>query len=510
MLLGELVATARAVGATPARNAKIGLIAELLSRLDPDEAAVAVGLIAGEPRQGRIGVGWATVYRQEIAPAAVPSLEISELDRALDRILATTGQGSSAARGAILTELFSRATADEADFIRRLFTGEMRQGALDGVVTEAVARAANVPGGAVRRAMMLSGEFGRTAAVALHEGEAGLAAIGLTVLTPVQPMLASTAADVAEALEATGPASVEWKLDGIRIQTHRAGDEVRVFTRNLNDITPRLPRVVDAVRAMPAEMLVLDGEAIALDEAERPRLFQETASNVGRRTAEPELEATAFYFDVLHADGEDLIDRPLDERLRVLDRIAMSRSIPGTVTGDPTDAQRVLDESIAAGHEGVMVKALSSPYQAGRRGQAWRKVKPVKTLDLVVIGVEWGHGRRKGWLSNIHLGARDPDGGFVMVGKTFKGMTDEMLRWQTERFLSLERARHDITVELHPAQVVEIALDGVQESTKYKGGVALRFARVVRYRDDKTPDQADTIDAVRALLPGASSSPSLG
>jgi DNA ligase-1 len=502
MLLAELVATARTVGATSARNAKIGLIAELLARLDPDEAAIAVGLIAGEPHQGRIGVGWATVYKQEIAPASVPSIDISEFDRALDRILATTGQGSSAARGAILSDLFSRATADEADFIRRLFTGEMRQGALDGVVTEAVARAANVPGAAVRRAMMLSGEFGRTAAVALRDGEQGLNAIGLKVLTPVQPMLASTAADVTEALEEMGPASVEWKLDGIRIQTHRTGDEVRVFTRNLNDITSRLPRVVEDVRAMPAEKLVLDGEAIVLDESERPHLFQETASNVGRRTAEPEFEATAFYFDVLHADGEDLIDRPLDERLAVLDRVAEARRIPGTVTSDPADAQRVLDESIAAGHEGVMVKALSSPYQAGRRGKAWRKVKPVKTLDLVVIGVEWGHGRRKGWLSNIHLGARDPDGdGFVMVGKTFKGMTDEMLRWQTERFLQLERSRHGITVELNPAQVVEIALDDVQESTKYKGGVALRFARVVRYRDDKTPDEADTIDTVRALLP---------
>jgi DNA ligase-1 len=510
MLLAELVVTARAVGATSARNAKIGLIAELLARLDPDEAAIAVGLIAGEPRQGRIGVGWATVYRQEIAPAATPSLHIADLDSALDRIMATTGPGSVEGRAAILSDLFARATADEADFIRRLFIGEMRQGALDGVVTEAVARAANVPGAAVRRAMMLSGEFGRTAAIALRDGEPGLAAIGLHVLTPVQPMLASTAADVTEALRETGPASVEWKLDGIRIQTHRAGDEVKVFTRNLNDITSRLPRVVEAVRAMPSDALVLDGEAIVLDEAERPRLFQETASNVGRRRAEPELAATAFYFDVLHADGEDLIDRPLEERLAVLDRLAEARRIPGAVASEPAEAQRVLDGSIAAGHEGVMVKALSSAYQAGRRGRSWRKVKPVKTLDLVVIGVEWGHGRRKGSLSNIHLGARDPNGGFVMVGKTFKGMTDEMLRWQTERFLSLERARHGITVELHPAQVVEVALDGVQSSTKYAGGVALRFARVMRYRDDKTPDMADTIDAVRSLLPRGAAAPPLG
>jgi DNA ligase-1 len=313
-------------------------------------------------------------------------------------------------------------------------------------------------------------------------------------------MLASTASDVIEALAATGEASVEWKLDGIRIQAHRAGDDVRVFTRNLNDITERVPEVVEVVRSMPSDRLVLDGEAIALDEADRPHLFQETMSNVGRRSSEPELAMTALFFDVLHAGGEDLIERPLSERRAVLERIAGAHRIPGAATADPAEARRVLDEAIAAGHEGVVVKALDSTYQAGRRGKAWRKVKPVLTLDLVVIGVEWGHGRRKGWLSNIHLGARDPAGGFVMVGKTFKGMTDEMLRWQTERFQQLERARHGITVELRPEQVVEIALDGVQSSTRYAGGVALRFARVVRYRDDKTPSEADTIDDVRGLL----------
>ena len=500
MLLAELVAIAADVASTPARNEKVALIAGLLTKLASDEVEIAVALLAGEPRQGRIGVGWATVYRQDVAPASAPSLTIGELDAALDRIAVTTGPGSVEARATILNGLFSKATADEADLLRRLFTGEMRQGALDGVVAEAVARAASVPSAAVRRAAMLSGNLARTAAVALREGVAGLEATRLELLRPVQPMLASTATDVAEALKETGEASVEWKLDGIRIQVHRSGDEVRVFTRNLNDITERVPDVIAAVRALDEDGLVLDGEAIALDEADRPRLFQETMSNVGRSAEPADVPMTAMFFDVLHAGGEDLIDRPLSERLEVLRRVAGSRRIPGSATVDAAEAQRVLDEALAAGHEGVMVKALDSLYQAGRRGKAWRKVKPVLTLDLVVIGVEWGHGRRRGFLSNIHLGARDPAGGFVMVGKTFKGMTDEMLRWQTERFAQLETARHGITVELRPEQVVEIALDGVQSSTRYAGGVALRFARVVRYRDDKTPGEVDTIDAVRGLL----------
>ena len=501
MLLAEVVETARAVAETSARNGKVALIAGLLQRAEPGEIEAVVAFLAGEPRQGRIGVGWATAYRQEVAPAAVPSLTVSELDDVLTRILATTGPGSVGSRGEILASLFSRATGEEADFVRRILTGEMRQGALDGVVTEAVARAADVPSAAVRRAVMLSGNLGRSAAVALGDGVDGLSAIGLEVLRPLQPMLASTAKDVTEALAATGPASVEWKLDGIRIQAHRAEDDVRIFTRNLNDITDRLPAVAATVRGFPGGRFVLDGEAIAFDESERPRLFGETMSSVGRRVAEPLVSTTAMFFDCLHADGDDLIDLPLQDRLAVLDRIAAGARIPGVTTDDPAAATVVLDEALAAGHEGVMVKSLSSAYQAGRRGQSWRKVKPVRTLDLVVIGVEWGHGRRKGYLSNIHLGARDPAGGFVMVGKTFKGMTDEMLKWQTERFLALETARHGITVEVRPEQVVEIGLDGVHGSTRYAGGVALRFARVLRYRHDKTPGEADTIDAVRALMP---------
>jgi DNA ligase 1 len=500
VLLAELVATAGAVAETSSRNAKLSLIADLLRRADAGEVEAAVGFLAGEPRQGRIGVGWATAYRQGIAPAAAPSLTIVDLDDAMTRILATTGPGSVGSRGDILASLFSRATAEEADFVRRLFTGEMRQGALDGVVTEAIARAAGVPSAAVRRAVMLSGNLGRTAAVALREGEAGLGAVGLEVLRPVQPMLAATAKDVAEALAATGPASVEWKLDGVRIQAHRAGDEVRIFTRNLNDITARLPAVAATLRGFASERFVLDGEAIAFDESERPLLFGETMSSVGRRVSEPLVSTTAMFFDCLHADGDDLIDRPLGERLEVVDRIAAGARIPGTTTDDPAAAAVVLDEALTAGHEGLMVKSLASPYQAGRRGQTWRKVKPVLTLDLVVIGVEWGHGRRRGYLSNIHLGARDPAGGFVMVGKTFKGMTDEMLKWQTERFLTLETARRGITVEVRPEQVVEIGLDGVHPSPRYAGGVALRFARVLRYRYDKTAAEADTIDTVRALL----------
>src|SRR5438093_4207659 len=357
MLLAEVVAAARAVAETSSRNGKLALIADLLRRADAVEIEAAVGFLSGEPCQGRIGVGWATAYRQEIAPAAVPSLTVGDLDDALTRILATTGPGSVGSRGEILASLFARATADEADFVRRLFTGEMRQGALDGVVTEAVARAAGVPSAAVRRAVMLSGNLGRSAAVALREGEAGLDAIGLEVLRPVQPMLAGTAKDVAEALGATGPASVEWKLDGIRIQAHRAGDAVRIFTRNLNEITERLPAVAATLRGFPSDRFVLDGEAIAFDESERPLLFGETMSSVGGRVSEPLVSTTALFFDCLHTDGDDLIDRPLSERLAVVDRIAAGARIPGIATDDPAAAKVVFEESLAAGHEGVMVKS---------------------------------------------------------------------------------------------------------------------------------------------------------
>jgi DNA ligase-1 len=504
VLLADLVTTLDAVAADRSRNAKVSLMADVLVRVPPEEVRAAVGLLAGEARQGRIGVGWATVLRLENPPepAAEPSVTVTDLDRALDRLQGTTGKGSVAERAALLRDLLGRATAAEGDFIRRLLIGEVRQGALEGIVAEAVARAAQVPAARIRRASMLAGDLGRVAEIALRD-PAGLDAVALVLLQPLQPMLAATAPGVEEALAATGLASVEWKLDGVRIQVHRSGNEVRVFTRNLNDVTGRVPEVVAIVSQFPADRLVLDGEAIGLDDAERPRLFQDTMSRVGRRSGEPELSLVPWFFDLLHAEGEDLLDRPLLERREALERVAGPWRIPSIVTDEAAQAQRLLDDALAAGHEGVMVKGASSTYEAGRRGKAWLKVKPVRTLDLVVLGAEWGHGRRRGWLSNLHLGARDPAGGFVMVGKTFKGLTDETLRLQTERFLAIESSRDGITVFVRPEIVVEIALDGVQASTRYPGGVALRFARVLRYRPDKTARDADTIEAVRSLLPRA-------
>ena len=470
--------------------------------MPPDEVRAAVGFLAGVPRQGRVGIGWATAWRVAMrSHVAQPTLTITHLDGFFDRVLETIGKGSAKARSELVSDLLHRATTQEADFIRRLFVGELRHGALEGVVTEAVAKAAGVKAASVRRALMLSGDLGRTAEVALAGGEAGLAGIALEILRPVQPMLASTADDPAAALAITGRASVEWKLDGIRLQVHRSGDEVRTFTRNLNDVTDRMPEVADVVRSLPEQRLVLDGEAIVLDTEERPHLFQETMSRVGRRTAEHEAVLVPWFFDVLVAGGEQLLDAPLSERRAALEGVADKWMIPSIVTDDAAEAQRFLDAALDAGHEGVMVKALGSTYQAGRRGKSWIKVKPARTLDLVVLAAEWGHGRRRGWLSNLHLGARDPDGGFVMVGKTFKGLTDETLAWQTARLQQIEASREGITVWVRPELVVEIELDGVQSSTRYSGGVALRFARLKRYRPDRSPADADTIDAVRALLP---------
>jgi len=505
VLLAEVVEVSARVAATPARRAKIAALAELLRRLGPDEVEPAVGFLVGEPRQGRIGVGWATLAKRVAAgggPAAggADPITVGELDRALTELAGTTGGGSVAARAALLDGLLARATRAEVDFVTDLLTGGLRQGALEGVMAEAVATAAEVPAAAVRRACMLAGDLGHTAAVALAEGRPGLDAIGLEVLRPVQPMLASTAADVAEAIAGLGLSSVEWKLDGVRLQVHKAGDEVRLYTRNLNDITDRMPEIVGIVRGVPAETVVLDGEALTMGEAARPQPFQDTMSRVGRRTGEPTATLTPHFFDCLHLDGEDLLDRPLLDRIAALERVAGPWRIPGEVTDDPALAGEVLRAALAAGHEGVVVKGAQSPYEAGRRGKSWRKVKVARTFDLVVLGAEWGHGRRKGWLSNLHLGARDPrTGGFVMVGKTFKGLTDQTLAWQTERFLELETHREGITVFIRPVIVAEIALDGVQTSTRYPGGVALRFARLKRYRDDKSPAEADTIDSIRML-----------
>lgn len=536
MLLADLVATSDRVAGTSSRTAKRDEIAGTLGALAPTEIAVAVGFLVGEARQGRIGVGWATVGHIDTPPAATPSLEILDVDRMLDRVAGISGSGSNAARAAELDGVFARATESEQSFLRRLLIGDLRQGALEGVMLDAIAKAAGVPATAVRRACMLSGDLGATATAALTEGRAALDATGLTVLRGVQPMLASTAATIDDALTAGTSGelmSVEWKLDGARIQVHRDGDDVRVYTRNLNDVTARLPEVVAVARSLPVTSTVLDGEVLGYFddgsladtvtdaiggrggwseegiESATPQLFQDTMSRFGRTPDDAAPSSSAlrpFFFDVLHADGRDLIDESLADRLATLEEIAPRHRVPGIVTADATEAQAFLDNAISTGHEGVMVKDLASSYAAGRRGRSWRKVKPVRLLDLVVIAVEWGNGRRRGWLSNLHLGARDPDtNGFVMVGKTFKGMTDELLEWQTKELLARRLGEEGEGSERHvvhvrPELVVEIALDGVQASTRYPGGVALRFARVRRYRTDKPASEADTIEAVQALL----------
>ncbi len=433
-----------------------------------------------------------------------------DVDATFERMAALAGPGSAAARGAAAAELFAAATDAEQRLLRGLVTGELRQGALDALLLDAVAAAAGVPADVVRRAAMLAGASEPVAEAALGAAtpEAAVAALrgfGLAVGRPVRPMLATSAPDVATAVGGFGgrPVVVDAKLDGIRIQVHRAGDEVRVFTRSLDDISGRVPEVVAVARSLPVRDAVLDGEALTLGPDGHPRPFQETASRSATRDADVAagLALTPFFFDVLHLDGRDLLDEPLLERLATLDAVAPGHTVERVVTDDAAVAQAAFERWVAAGQEGVVVKDAAAPYEAGRRGAAWVKVKPRHTLDLVVLAVERGSGRRRGLLSNIHLGARDPAGGFVMLGKTFKGMTDEMLAWQTARFRELEVSDDGWTVTLRPEQVVEIAFDGLQRSTRYPGGLALRFARVIRYRDDKSAAEADTIDAVRALAP---------
>jgi DNA ligase-1 len=557
MLLDRVAATSEAVAATRSRLAKRAAIAELLRATATDDVEapvsaaddveIVVAYLAGELRQRRTGLGYAAL-RDLPPPAAGPTLTVAGVDAAFEEMAALSGPGSGAARAQAAADLFGAATAREQRLLAGLVAGELRQGALDSVVLDAVAEAAGVDAEAVRRAVMLRGATGPVARAVLGAVGTGddpavaLAGFRLEVGRPVRPMLAQSAPDVPAALErlgvqdgdgdggpgTSGGACLDVKLDGIRIQVHRRGDDVRVFTRSLDDITGRVPEIVAAARALPVRDVVLDGEALALDEDGTPRPFQETAARSATRTAggapaaEPvsaaasadppspaaeaelaaQLELVPFFFDVLHADGADLLDAPLRERLAALERVAPGRTVRRLLTADAAQAQAFFDGAVAEGQEGVVVKDLDAPYAAGRRGAGWVKVKPRHTLDLVVLAAEWGSGRRQGWLSNIHLGARDPGGGFVMLGKTFKGMTDEMLEWQTRRFLGLETSRTRQVVHVRPEQVVEIAFDGLQRSPRYPGGLALRFARVLRYRDDKAASEADTIDAVRAVAGG--------
>jgi DNA ligase-1 len=496
VLFADVASVSVAVAETRSRKRKAELLGDALRQLAPAEIEAGVAYLSGELLQRRTGVGWASL-RELPPPGAEPRLQVGDVDAALARIAALSGPGSQAARREAIAALFGRATAQEQAFLRALISGEVRQGALAGVMADAVAAATGIPRAAVDRATMLRGDARTVAEVALREGEAGLGAFRLEVGRPLGPMLASPAASLEEAMERVGEGVVDWKLDGARIQVHRDGDDVAIYSRSLDDLTGRLPEVVAAARALPARRVVLDGEAIALRVDGRPEPFQVTSSRIA--SGAPGIAPVIF--DVLHLDGEDLLDAPMGRRAQALAAVAPEDlRVPRVVTGDAEAAQAHFDAALAAGHEGVVIKALDAPYAAGRRGAGWLKVKPRHTLDLVVLAAEWGHGRRQGWLSNLHLGARAADGdGFVMLGKTFKGLTDVMLAWQTERLQELAVEQRGITLQVRPELVVEVAFDGVQTSPRYPGGVALRFARVLRYREDKTAAEADHLTAVLAL-----------
>jgi DNA ligase-1 len=506
VLLREIVSTSAAVAATSARGQKVALLAECIGKLEPNEAAIGVAYLSSQLRQRQIGVGYAAL-RDLPPPVQDATLTLIEVDAALDAIGRVAGRDSQAERKRLLSDLFGRATADEQHFVVRLIAGELRQGALEGVVQDAVARALGVPLAEVRRAAMVRGDLGTVAEAGLRSGSEGLNEFGLQVGQPLQPMLAQSATSIAAALQRISPAAIEWKLDGARIQIHKRERTVRVFSRSLDEVTSRVPELVEMAAALPAAALVLDGEVLALQPDGRPHPFQVSASRFGSRLDVERLRTTLpltpFVFDILHLDGHDLLATPASDRYAALSA-AVPRAwlAPRIVTADVQEAEAFVQATLDRGHEGVMVKALDAPYEAGRRGAGWIKVKPVLTLDLVILAVEWGHGRRQGWLSNLHLGAREPGSGqYVMLGKTFKGLTDEMLGWQTQRLLELERERDRWTVYVRPELVVEIAFDSVQRSPRYPGGVTLRFARVVRYREDKRPEEADTIQTVQALAP---------
>jgi DNA ligase-1 len=503
--LAELVRVSSQVAATSSRLAKIRELAEFLRPLEREEIEIALPYLSGDIRQGKLAVGYAALRAARARAAAAPELTLRDVDAVFERLKGVKGKGAADQRSALLRELLQRATADEQDFLVRLIVGELRQGALEGIMVEAVAAAADLPPADVRRAVAFAGAIAPVAAAALSGGATALAQFSVQLMQPVLPMLAQPAEDMAAALAALGTALVEWKLDGARVQVHKSGDDVRIYTRNLNDVTARAPEIVAAVRGARAASLILDGEAIALRANRRPHPFPVTMSRFGSQqdsaARRSELPLSVFFFDCLYRDGATLFDHPTRERRAALTQALPHALVtPAVVTADVAEAERFYQEALAAGHEGVMAKALDAPYEAGRRGAGWLKVKRARTLDLVVLAAEWGHGRRRGWLSNLHLGARDPaTGGFVMLGKTFKGLTDATLAWQTEEFLKRVTQRDEWTVHVRPELVVEIAFNDLQESSQYPGGLALRFARVKGYRPDKRPEEADTIDTVRRI-----------
>jgi DNA ligase-1 len=516
VLFVELATTSAAVGATRSRLAKRALLATAVRDAEPEEIDLVVTYLSGTLRQRRTGVGWSSLSSLP-APAAAPTLTVRDVDMAFDEIASFGGAGSAALRAAAVGALFARATADEQRLLRGLVFDEIRQGALDSLVQEGLAAAFDVPAAAVQRASMLLGSTAAAARLLVVDGLGGLQAVGLQVGVPVRPMLAASAPDPAAAVQKSGlPALVDTKLDGIRVQVHRDGDEIRLYTRSLDDITDRLPDVVRVVAQLPARRLVLDGEVLAVDARGRPVPFQQIAARTATRTVTdsaesgPPLPLTLYCFDLLHVDGRDLLDEPLSERVAVMTSVLPeSLIVPRTVASEVAEVAAAFAAAVRSGFEGAVVKKLHAPYAAGRRDSGWIKLKPRHTFDLAVIAAEWGYGRRTGWLSNLHLAARDPrTGALVMLGKTFKGLTDATLTWQTEQFLARESRRTKTTVFVDPPLVAEIAFDGVQASTRYPGGVALRFARVLRYRDDKTVDEVDGLDAIVALgAPAESAGP---
>lgn len=512
MLFVRVAEVSKGVAATSARSRKVELLAELFRAAGPDDVPLVIPYLAGRLPQGRIGVGW-NALKEPVAPAAEPTLAVRDVDAALTALAGVSGAGAHAERRRLVQELMGQATADEQRFLFGLLTGEVRQGALDALAVEGLARATGAPAARVRRAVMLAGATAPVARELLARGPDSLEEFRLTVGRPVQPMLAHGAGSVSEGIDKLGPCAVEEKLDGIRVQVHRDGARVRAYTRTLDDITERLPELTAAVGELDGERFILDGEMIALGDDGRPRSFQDIAGRVGSRLdvagAATELPLSAVFFDVLSVDGEDLLDLPLRERHARLARLVPEpMRVRRTVVADPADegerraAEAFFAKTLERGHEGVVLKGLDTPYSAGRRGAAWLKVKPVHTLDLVVLAAEWGHGRRTGKLSNLHLGARRGDGTYAMLGKTFKGMTDVMLAWQTERLRELAVEDDGFTVRVRPELVVEIAYDGLQRSTRYPAGVTLRFARVVRYREDKSAGDADTVETVLGRYEG--------
>lgn len=504
--LCDIVATSQSVGRASARSEKVRQLAACLRRAAPDDVLTAVALLSGEPRQGRFGLGPATLRGAMPSTAApVPTLTLAEVDAGFDRIARTIGAGSAMDRTRLMREMLARATREEQDFLLRAVLGELRQGAVEGLMVEAVAQAAQLPVGETRRALMVSGDLGAVAQAALSRGRQGLAPMAVQLFRPVKPMLAQTAEDPGEALAQLGEARFEYKLDGARIQLHKQGGEVRVFSRRLNDVTAAVPEIVEAVRDLEVQSLILDGEVLAFQADGRPQPFQVTMRRFGRKLDVERLRQSLplrpFFFDCLYLEDRAILDHSSAERVALLaDTVPETLVIQRRVIAQASEAEAFLKDALAAGHEGIMAKALDAPYEAGARGGAWLKIKSAITLDLVVLAAEWGHGRRAGWLSNLHLGAREPrTGEFVMLGKTFKGMTDEMLAWQTTELRKLAIASDRYTVYVRPMLVVEIAFNEIQESARYPGGLALRFARVKRYRPDKRPEEADTIDTVRAI-----------